>query len=275
MNSSFPKYRIAPTPSGLLHIGNGVSFALTSLLARQHDATLLLRIDDLDRARFRQQYLKDIFTTLRWMGIEWQEGPTDPKNFIERHSQHHRLRRYREVLNQLTGTKLVYACSCSRREIRARSTDGNYPGTCRHRNLPLDTPGVAWRLRVEENTIVRGYQLASLLGDVVIRKKDGFPAYQLGSVVDDFDYRITHVVRGIDLLPSTLFQIYLAQLLSYQRFDTIQFVHHPLIVDEGGDKLSKSTGAEALARWRETGRGPQELFDRAEQWLASQYNVVL
>ena len=155
-----------------------------------------------------------------------------------------------DKLSQQPG--LVYACTCSRTDILALAPDGRYPGTCRHRHLPLDTPGAAWRVHVPDDDVVTfadGWQgnatvkLGQDLGDFVVRKKDGDPAYQIGSVVDDLRLGATLIVRGADLLLSTAAQLWLAQQLPDTAAfnDTrIRFLHHPLLTGPDGQKLSKS-----------------------------------
>jgi len=245
--------RLAPTPSGYLHLGNAVNFVLTWLLVRQAGGSLHLRIDDLDRARLRPAYLANIFQTLDWLGLDYDTGPRDPANFEQHYSQLHHLAEYQAVLDQLRQQPgLVYACTCSRTDILALAPDGRYPGTCRHRQLPLDTPGAAWRVQLPDDLIVSfvdGWQgqvavhLGRDLGDFVMRKKDGAPAYQIGSVVDDLRLGTTLIVRGADLLQSTAAQLWLAQQLAATASFTatrIQFVHHPLLPGPDGMKLSKS-----------------------------------
>ena len=270
--------RIAPTPSGYLHEGNGFAFALTALLARQHNTALLLRVDDIDRGRFRQPYLQDIFETLTWMGIGWTEGPRDATDFLAYWSQHLHLARYTSLLEHLVSTGRVYACTCSRRDVRAASSDGRYPGTCREKGIELHRPGVAWRIRVPAETLVSfrklggsvsdTYRLAGRLGDFVIRGKNGLPAYQVVSVADDLHHGCDLIVRGADLLDSTLAQLYLAGLVGAERFAEARFLHHPLLTDAAGGKLSKSEGATALRQWRATGRSAAPLWDRAAAYLA-------
>ena len=271
----FRKTRIAPTPSGYLHVGNGVSFALTYLLAQRAGADILLRIDDLDRGRFRENYLKDIFETLHWMGISWQEGPTSARQF-EPWAQYQRLDRYFEFLENLRATGMVYACDCSRKQVRADSQNGRYAGTCRNKGLSLENADYAWRIRVPEGTVVNfldskgaseTVELATKLGDFVVRKRFGKPSYQVSSTVDDLYFGIDFIVRGADLRESTAAQTYLAQVVGAERFGQIRFLHHPLLTDESGDKLSKSEGAPALKTWRAAGKDPAELFAIAKRWL--------
>ena len=267
--------RIAPTPSGYLHVGNGISFALTYLLAQKYSGEILLRIDDLDRGRFREEYLNDIFETLEWMGISWQRGPVSADEF-EPWAQYQRLDLYFDFLEKLRATGLVYACECSRKQVRADSTDGLYAGTCRTKGLSLENAEYAWRIVVPEGTEIsflganglpETVDLAASMGDFVVRKRFGKPSYQVSSTADDLHYGIDFIVRGEDLRSSTAAQTYLARTVGADRFADIRFLHHPLLVDASGEKLSKSEGAPALKTWRATGRNPEKLFDLAKRWM--------
>ncbi|GAB3286982.1 nucleotidyl transferase family protein [Hymenobacter tenuis] len=248
--------RLAPTPSGFLHLGNAVNFTLTWLLTRRTGGTLHLRIDDLDRARFRPAYLDNIFRTLDWLGLDYDQGPTGPDEFERHFSQRHFLEEYEAVLQaaRIAHPGLFYACRCSRSELaRLALPNGRYPETCRPLALPPDAPQTVWRAHVPSSTEVSfpdllqgrlSCQLAQQLGDFVVRKKDGTAAYQVASVVDDVRLGTTLIVRGLDLLPSTAAQLWLAPFLPGQAsFETVHFLHHGLIVDEAGQKLSKSTQA--------------------------------
>lgn len=259
-------------------MGNGVSFVLTWALAQAAGGAILLRIDDLDRARFRMEYLDDIFFTLDWLGIEYAEGPASPQDFLDNFSQLHRIDLYREAVAQLAGQNLLYACDCSRKRIREYAQDHIYPGLCRDKNLPLETPDTAWRARLPAHCKVqfrewkqpapRTLDLESCMGDFVVRQKDEMPAYQVASLCDDLHWNINFVVRGIDLLPSTGAQVWLAQHLPHAGpFREAEFLHHPLLSDAAGEKLSKSAGAASLFAWREAGRSPQALYRQAAQWL--------
>ena len=251
----FRKTRLAPTPSGFLHLGNAFSFRLTATLAQKTGAGLLLRIDDLDQQRVRPEYVDDIFTTLRFLNIQWNEGPQDSADFEAGWSQRHRLLLYQLALDKLRNGGHIFACTCSRADVLRHSADGTYPGTCRDKGIPLDAPGVNWRLHADEKT---GLQVKGITGFksthflpagmqyFVVRKKDGNPAYQLTSVVDDLHFGIDLVVRGADLWPSTLAQLYLATLLGHTAFLETAFYHHPLLTDGNGVKLSKSAGAESI-----------------------------
>ncbi len=267
-SSKFSKTRIAPTPSGFLHIGNARSFAVTAALAAQTGAAVLLRIDDMDRNRIDEQFVQDIFDTLHFLNIPWQEGPVNSADFEKNWSQRHRLHLYGRLLQQLVEKDVVYACTCSRSDILKAHPDGIYTGTCRHRNIPLDTPDACWRLKTDSrdiviNTLHSGPQTALLhvaMTDFVVRKKDGLPAYQLTSLADDVHFGVDLVVRGEDLYHSTLAQLWLADLLGMQQFGDTVFNHHSLVKEPDGKKLSKSAGATSIQFLRKQGSTAEDIY---------------
>ncbi|HRD80191.1 MAG TPA: glutamate--tRNA ligase family protein [Saprospiraceae bacterium] len=273
--------RIAPTPSGFLHPGNGASFVLAWVVARATKGRVLLRIDDLDRARFRMEYLEDIFFTLDWLGLDYDEGPGSPQDFLDRFSQSLRTDTYHEALRQLAEQGVLYACDCSRKHIREQSVGSLYSGFCRQRKLYLDTPHTAWRIRLPDDCEVAfsewkqdvpvSLNLPACMGDFVLRQKDGSPAYQIASLCDDLLWHINFIVRGQDLLPSTGAQMFLAQQLGYEDFQKATFFHHALLTDDSGEKLSKSAGSTALKSWREAGKNPDDVWRQAAQWLGLEY----
>ena len=259
----FNKTRIAPTPSGFLHLGNILSFSLTAAVARKSGATILLRIDDLDRERAMPEYVQDIFDTLNFLELPWDEGPADAAEFFGGHSQVFRMELYRGALERLRDAGAVFACACSRSQVLGAGLDGVYPGTCRDRGLPLELPETSWRLRTPDTvsltyktypdgTVVRA-ELPESMRDFVVRKKDGFPAYQLTSLVDDLHYGVDLIVRGADLLPSTLAQLYLSAVLDMPAFREATFFHHPLLKAPSGEKLSKSAGDTSIRYLRGQG----------------------
>jgi glutamyl/glutaminyl-tRNA synthetase len=284
---NFKKTRIAPTPSGFLHLGNVLSFALTAALARKAGASILLRIDDLDRERAQDLYIRDIFDTLRFMGIPWDEGPADVAEFERSWSQVHRMEHYERALASLRSAGAVFACSCSRAEIgRAPKSEGGRRsdggtgvvggcvGGCRQRGLSLEATGVSWRFRSEALPpefspllcvkMIDGARVDAVLPpgmrDFVVMKKDGFPAYQLTSVVDDIHYGVDLIVRGNDLWPSTLAQHCLSYPLEAAGFREIAFYHHTLLLGDGGGKLSKSSGDTSIRHLRQSGLEPAEIY---------------
>ncbi len=267
--------RIAPTPSGYLHIGNANNFLLTEAIVRKAGGSLRLRLDDLDAARVRPEYVQDVFESLTWLGIEPNEGPKSASEQQKDFSQHNRLPQYNELLQQLVGTGLVFACKCSRKDLQQNNEGGQYTGTCLHKKIPLDTPDVAWRIQTSHEGSVQfhdgimGYQLLELWKvqrHFIIRRRDGLPAYHVASLSDDIAYGIKAIVRGKDLLTSTGAQLYLAGLLGLKAFSDICFYHHPLLLDAAGEKLSKSAGSTSLKAMRETGMPGSKLREMAADW---------
>lgn len=232
---------------------------LIAHVARQTGMKILLRIDDIDAARKRSDYVEDIFHTLDWLQIPIDIGPSSPDEFEQNWSQHHRLPLYEQTLHSLAASGRVYGCPHSRAEIAAASTDGQYPLALRAGAMPLSQPETPWRLRTESGepgttTAFRPQQPFDLqqieiqdvfatMRDFVVRRRDGLPAYQICSIADDAHFGVTHVIRGADLLPSTAAQTVLQRLL---KLPETACWHHPLIWGPDGQKLSKSAGAEAL-----------------------------
>jgi glutamyl-Q tRNA(Asp) synthetase len=234
--------RFAPSPTGPLHFGSLVAAVGSHADARAAQGKWYLRIEDLDPPREVPGAADAILRTLEAFGMAW-DGPVL--------YQSARQDAYREALDRLEGATLTYACACTRREIadsavRTEAAGGQvYPGTCRN-GLPPGRAPRALRVRVDEAVIdfedaVQGpkhQRLASEVGDFVLRRADGYFAYQLAVVVDDADQAITDVVRGADLLDSTARQIFLQHCLGAP---TPQYCHLPVATDASGDKLSKQT----------------------------------
>ena len=264
--------RLAPTPSGYLHIGNAVNFVLTWLLTRRvvpgrAGGVLHLRIDDLDRTRLRPAYLENIFRVIDWLGIDYDHGPSGPDDFLGHHSQLLHLPEYNAILRRLAQRPgLVRASTRSRTNVAEVV-------------VPLETPGVAWRAHVPAGTTISfndawqgriNVPLDALMPDFVVRKKDGVAAYQVASVVDDLRLGTTLVVRGLDLPPSTAAQLWLAaQLSETATFNAarIQFFHHPLLTDAAGQKLSKSQQLPLDAGVMAQAQGKQAVFQAVAKLL--------
>lgn len=261
----FMRTRIAPTPSGYLHMGNALSFAITAALAKQSGAQIMLRIDDLDRERMRASYVTDIFETLVYLDIPWDEGPIDYDTFEATYSQLHRMGLYGDALQQLRDQGMVFACDCSRSVLRHSS--GVYTGRCKHRGLPLDGDGYCWRIDTGNA------ELPVDMRDFVVRKKDGMPAYQLASVVDDMHFGVDLVVRGQDLVSSTAAQLFLANKLGYERFCEATFVHHMLLMAGGDEKLSKSAGATSIHYLRNAGYSKAAVYQAIGQMAGLQQSI--
>jgi glutamyl/glutaminyl-tRNA synthetase len=267
-----PVSRIAPTPSGYLHLGNAVNFLVTWALVRGRGGALHLRIDDMDGIRFRADVLDDIFRSLEWLGLDWDTGPEGPDAFHRHFSLQNRRDFYRRELDRLSGeTDKLFACTCSRSDIRKVAPDGLYPGTCRHGNHALIPHETAMRVQVGEGTVIRvnGHHLnlSETLGDFVLWRKDDQPAYQFASLLEDEVMEVNFIVRGEDLLPSTAAQLYLADLFNAARFRRCTFLHHGLTLGERGEKLSKSRGSYALKDMRDSGVSPDEVWKTAARYL--------
>ena len=243
--------RIAPTPSGYLHWGNAFSFVLTWLYAQKMSAKILLRIDDLDAARKRPEYVEDIFRSLEWLGLTCDLGPSGPDEFEANYSQRHRHDLYHEQLQWLAREGHVFACPCSRTEILS-NPDKRHSAACRIKGHALTAPGNCWRFvgdtKLEAWTDLdqtrRAVNLDQEMRDPVLRRKDGLPAYQLASVVDDTHFGVNLVVRGEDLVASTAVQRCISRLLPQATFHEATLLHHVLVSDQDGRKLSKSGGVD-------------------------------
>jgi glutamyl-tRNA synthetase len=266
--------RFAPSPTGPLHLGNARTALLAWLAARAAGGTFLMRVEDLDRPRVRPGLEGRLLEELRWLGLDWDEGP-DAGGPTGPYRQSERGEWYLAALRRLASSGLAYPCVCSRTEI-ARSASAphgpsdegpRYPGTCRAR-LPEASmaPGAArppaWRLTVADGTVAFedgvcgpcAFDVAHATGDFVIMRADGIAAYQLAVVVDDAAMGVTDVVRGDDLLPSTARQILLGQALG---LPTPHFAHVPLLLGEDGARLAKRHGARSLGELRLGGADPR------------------
>ena len=230
--------RFAPSPSGPLHFGSLIAALASYLDARAHHGQWLLRMEDLDPGREPPQAAGQILEALEAFGLHW-DGPVL--------YQSSRLPAYREALQRLQHKGLIYACDCTRQQIQGLG--GVYDNRCRDRkDVPQDC---ALRVKVADRTIhfkdeIQGATQQQLLrecGDFVLLRKDGLFAYQLAVVVDDAFQNISRIVRGSDLLDSTPRQIYLQQCLG---FETPQYAHFPVAVNEDNQKLSKQHFAAPL-----------------------------
>ncbi len=239
--------RIAPTPSGFLHLGNAFNFTFTYLLARSNGGDLHLRIDDIDATRTRPEFIEDIFRTLDWLKIEWDYGPNSPDDFYKNHSQLKRIDEYRSAVEQLFSH--TYHCKCSRKTIKEKYLDGLYRGACKNANIEYVQDETSLRLEIPESE-----ECFAKMGHPVIWRKDDLPAYNLVSVIDDLRNNINTIVRGEDLLSSTSLQKYIAKLLKRDEFEDIKFIHHALLQDAEGKKLSKSDGALSMKQLIDGGK---------------------
>ena len=275
MSSNFIS-RLAPTPSGYLHFGNAFNFLLTYLLVNFHDGVLHLRIDDLDGPRVDRASVEDIFIQLEWLGIDYHFGPSGPDDLYSRFSQQLRKDRYFYAIEVLQKEGHLFACECSRSKIRKSSNSTIYPGTCRNKNLNFLKENQTWRVIVPENTFVcyitltnnkKEIDLTTGIGDFVIRRRDGLPAYQIASLMDDIEMGVNLIVRGSDLITSTGAQLFLAKCLSDSFFPAAHFVHHMLMKNESGTKLSKSSGNHSLKFLRNKYNRPTIVYQQSAEIL--------
>jgi glutamyl-tRNA synthetase len=267
--------RFAPSPTGRIHLGNARSALLGWLQARAAGGQFLLRVEDLDRARCRPQYVDDLMRDMEWLGLTW-DGPVL--------FQSARDEVYRQALARLEQEGLVYPCFCTRAEIaRAASAPHGlseegprYPGTCARLSLAerserARTRAPAYRFRAPPGEVrfVDGLQgpysqdVAEVVGDFVVRRNDGVASYQLAVVVDDAATAITHVLRGDDLISSTPRQL---QLYAALRLPAPEFFHVPLVLGEDGKRLAKREGAFALAELRERGLPAERVLGLLAAW---------
>jgi glutamyl-tRNA synthetase len=272
-----PRTRLAPSPTGALHLGNARTFLVNWALARQRDWEIVLRIEDLDGPRMKADAAAEAIDVLGWLGLDWDEGP---------HYQRRDLSPYRAALERLAGQGDIYPCRCTRREIEAASLSAphgdehelRYPGTCRPAEptpLPpaaLDDPGAAWRLRVPTGVTEftdafigrHEHDMQATSSDFLVATKDGLPSYQLAVVVDDARQRIDHIVRGDDLLASTHRQRLLQQRLG---LDTaIEYLHLPLIIGPDGRRLAKRHGDSRISHYREQGVSAERIVGLLAEW---------
>jgi glutamyl-queuosine tRNA(Asp) synthetase len=261
--------RIAPSPTGYLHLGHALTFRQAQQRAKAAGGKLILRIEDIDGARCRLEFATAIIEDLRWFGLSWDEGPDIGGGFAP-YRQSERLDLYFDALEKLRAGGFVYPCVCSRKDVLAAAIaphDENgepiYPGTCR---LANNSPTAAhWRFRVpdgEELSFIDqrlGAQQAKAgrdFGDFIVWRRDGVPAYQLAVVVDDAAMQIAEVVRGEDLLLSTFRQLLLYRSLGLK---PPAFFHTPLILDQNGKRLSKRDDSVTLRALRARGFTPEKL----------------
>ncbi|MBI1221750.1 MAG: tRNA glutamyl-Q synthetase [Bacteroidetes bacterium] len=264
-----PQSRIAPTPSGYLHEGNSYNFLLTWAWIRSQNGKLFLRVDNADKERCKPEYQESLFLDLDWLGIDWDEGPQSPAD-LTHFNQSDRKEEYQFYLKELIEFGHVFPCECSRNEL----SNGAYPGTCL-KKYSVESP-FAWRLKsVLPNEIpmlnhrgkLQMYPAPKMMNHSIIWRKDDVPAYQLVSVVEDLKNGINTIIRGQDLLSSSLFQLHLSHYFPENNFREIHFIHHPLLNDAEGNKLSKSKGSTALKNLREKGENPGELIQRFCRWM--------
>lgn len=271
--------RLAPSPTGALHMGNARTFLINWLLARQNGWRIILRIEDIDSPRIKPGSDRQAIADLHWLGIDWDEGPIH---------QTTRLSRYRAAIERLIDAGQAYPCVCSRKEVELAASAPHpsqeaisiYPGTCRDRFTSIDqarritgkSPAIRFRVPEERCVTFRDefcgevtFDVARQLGDFVIAKADSTPAYQLAVVVDDAEMNVTQVIRGDDLLDSTP-----RQLLLYEAMGLTEkipsYAHVPLIIGPDGRRLAKRHGDTRLAFHRERGVCATQMLRMLSKW---------
>ena len=277
--------RLAPSPTGLLHLGHARTFWIAAQRCAEHGGTLVLRNEDLDPQRCRPQFVQAMIEDLRWLGISWAEGP-DCGGPFGPYTQSENRMHYLNAWKQLRDRGLIYPCTCSRKDVAQAAGAPNdaddeplYPGTCRPSHVPRsDSPlgcpaeakrggpaGVNWRLRVPDGEEVCFTDLhlgpqrmlaGKDFGDFIVWRKDDVPAYQLAVVVDDAAMRITEVVRGADLLKSTARQILLFRALG---LPIPNYYHCDLVRDEAGVRLAKRHDSLSIRKLRELRWTPDQV----------------
>jgi glutamyl-tRNA synthetase len=268
--------RLAPSPTGLLHVGHARTFAVAARRATEHEGTLILRNEDLDPQRSRPEFVSAMFADLRWLGLDWTEGPDCGKPFAP-YSQSERRGHYLAAWQRLRDGAFIYPCTCSRKELAEAASAPNdtdnepiYSGKCREREdaQNFEEPrGVNWRFRVPDgeeiyftdlHTGPQKFVAGSDFGDFLVWRRDDVPAYQLAVVADDAHMQITEVVRGSDLLKSTARQILLLRALG---LFVPRYYHCDLVRDQGGVRLAKRHDTLSIRRLRDLGYSPEQVLE--------------
>jgi glutamyl-tRNA synthetase len=282
--------RLAPSPTGAQHVGNARTYLLVWLSSRSRGGRLILRMEDIDSPRIKPGAAQQAIDDLRWLGLDWDEGP-DIGGPHAPYVQTARMEHYEAALAQLRAAEQIYPCICTRGDVAAAASAPHvgqegprYPGTCSNRraadaeDLVKRGQPFAWRFRAsfirhELHDMVAGPQTCNVgeeLGDFVVSKSDGSPAYQLAVVVDDLAMGVSEVLRGDDLLPSTFRQLELFRFFSTPHTPcagactrsvpaTIAFAHVPLVVGEDGRRLAKRHGDTRISLLRERGVPAEKL----------------
>ncbi len=279
-----PTYRgrLAPSPTGYFHLGHARTFWTAYERARNAGGVLVFRNEDLDRDRCKPQFVSAMYEDLRWLGIEWQEGPDVGGPFAP-YDQCQRRDHYLAAWRTLRDAGSIYPCTCSRKDLAemasaphddADNDEPLYPGRCRPPSGTIataDSPaGVNWRFRVPDGETIaftdlnlgpHRYVAGKDFGDFLVWRRDDVPSYQLACAVDDAAMQITEVVRGADLLKSTARQLLLFRALGLA---SPQYFHCELMKDVHGQRLAKRHDALSLRTLRQSGTSPaqvQGMFD--------------
>lgn len=285
LKASEVKYRgrLAPSPTGYLHIGHARTFWTAQQRATKAGGVLVLRSDDIDAVRAKMAFAEAMLEDLHWLGLRWREGP-DCGGPFGPYEQSKRGPFYRSALEQLRAGGWIYPCRCTRKDVlralqapHASDEGPIYPGTCRPDSKsripqdagePLVRSGFNWRFRAPDGETIefvdgfygrQRFVAGKDFGDFVVWRHDGMPSYQLSVVVDDAAMRITEVVRGADLLLSTARQLLLYRALGYS---PPSFYHCPLVNDEAGIRLAKRHDSLSLRTLRQQGVTPEMVRER-------------
>jgi glutamyl-tRNA synthetase len=271
------RVRIAPSPTGAMHIGTARTALFNYLFAKQHGGSFIMRIEDTDKERSKQEWTDEILEQLKWLGIEWDEGP-DIGGAFGPYKQTQRIDIYKKYLEQLFEQHKAYYCFCTPEILEAKRQDQlgrglapKYDGTCAHlpkeeveKNMAEKKPSVI-RFRVENKTVkftdmIRGEVMSdmSLLGDIVIAKNLQEPLFHFAVVVDDALMEISHVIRGEDHISNTSRQILIQEALD---FDTPTYAHLPLLLNTDRSKMSKRKGDVSVTSYRKSGYLPEALIN--------------
>lgn len=284
-NTGTVRGRLAPSPTGALHVGNARTFLIAWLSVRSRNGSLVLRMEDLDHPKNKAGAAAAALEDLRWLGFDWDEGPDVGGPFAP-YTQSERHAHYAAALGRLKAAGLVYPCVCSRRDVESgqsapHTEDGlHYPGTCRGRYADYDAARLslpdgrlpAWRFRVAEGETVAfedGFHgryeqdVSALSGDFVLARDAGGAGYMLAVVADDAAMGITEVIRGDDLLPATPRQLLLYRALGLK---PPAFVHVPLVVSEDGRRLAKRHGDTRICALREAGVPAEKIVGLLAWW---------
>ncbi len=281
MTAPYPRVRFAPSPTGELHVGNARTALFNWLFAKHHGGKFILRIEDTDRERTTKAFENNLLEDLKWLSIDWDEGP-EAGGPCGPYHQSERLDLYKEHLGRIVASGLAYPCYCTEEELEAerksllsRHMAPRYMGRCRRltdearRKLEAEGRKPAWRFQAGSGTIafddlIRGSVRfdAEAIGDFIIVRSSGIPAYNFAVVVDDHLMDITHVIRGEDHLSNTAMQLLLYRVLG---FNPPRFAHHALILGKDRAKLSKRHGSVSVREFRNKGYLPEVMINYLAQ----------
>jgi glutamyl-Q tRNA(Asp) synthetase len=276
--------RFAPSPTGYLHLGHIVSAMFVWTAARRYGAQVLLRFEDHDRQRCRMEFEDATMRDLEWLGF--LAPSITGVNILQVSRQSERQSRYDEVFENLSTKSFIYFCSCSRKDQLSRGLGGGdelkYDQLCRERNLKpearLNARFKCSDSEVKFDDLILKQTIAQnpvdQCGDFVVRDRHGNYSYQFAATVDDMDQGVDLVVRGQDILSSTARQIQLRDVLSNGRGADIRFGHHNLLLESGGQKLSKRSFSESILARRQQGDTPETLIAESLQAMAVSYGAV-